>query len=38
MQTDEATEIEGQSDVNAAFNRWVAELLLRHGDVRRSGM
>lgn len=38
MQTDEVTGIDGQGDVNAAFNRWVAELLLRHGDVRREGM
>jgi hypothetical protein len=38
MQTDEAAGIEGQSDVNAAFNRWVAELLLRHRGVQRSGM
>jgi len=38
MQTDEATGVEGQSDVNAAFNRWVAELLLRHGNVQRDGM
>lgn len=38
MQTDEATGRDVQGDVNAAFNRWVAELLLLHGEVQRDGM